>query len=530
VNKRPVAKILYGNGFPSGGAATKRCLHIAKGFAENGFDVEVLIFRPTERPNRIENRLPEGTFEGVRFKYVTKSMIWPPGLLGRIVKYYSGLLRLRSYLKKIHKTKPLDLLVSANYYGYLSARSATGFCRKRGIPSVIFQDEYPGFILNSSVKFRALNRRIILGLMRKFTIIAVISDELFNFWNNALHGRHLKEEVATLRAELPEISDEELLSGCPHGEEKNAPALFNSAPSPQGLNPQGFSGETHPFYESAKNIVKVGLTAALPDGILLSKKYDFGYFFFTGFTKMRFFSEDIRKDEPEVLIQAFTLVLKRHPEIKLVIGGDRDEELVEYCAQMGISDSVLFAGKLPENEYFSAIRYSLAAVLPRPDTLQTKASVPYRLGDYLIAGAKVISSDVGEIKKIAGSLESRATQLPETDKKAAVKRGENTYSETSELPGNVEMISFYQPGNAEDLSEKMCRVIEEREQPGDAVSWENLSSIDGEPTPGNRSFSEGGLSDAKASATNYLQWAFEPKSALIPLVSRLAEYLSLKKN
>ncbi|MBK7869023.1 MAG: hypothetical protein IPJ75_19615 [Ignavibacteriales bacterium] len=53
----PNVKIIFGNGFPHGGASTKRCYHIAKGLQENGCTAEIVVFRGTERGENTENKL-----------------------------------------------------------------------------------------------------------------------------------------------------------------------------------------------------------------------------------------------------------------------------------------------------------------------------------------------------------------------------------------------------------------------------------------------------------------------------------------
>lgn len=360
----PAVKIIYGNGFPHGAAATRRCLHIAKGLQANGINCEVIIFRGTEREGRYENTSRQGIYEGVPYRYIPEGLLWPSGLVAKAYNYYMGLFSTFRLLASEDKTSTIDSVILAGYYGHLTGWLVTRFCRKRAIPSVIFTDEYPDFMLARNARFRHIKMLLTFVFTRRFEIVAVISKALFDYWQPVI-GRSV-------------------------------------------------------------NVIRYSLTAEIPSDISEKKPFDFEYLFYSGFSRMRLGRGFLEKDEPEVLLQAFALVCKKVPELRLVISGQKDNDLAKLVVSLGVEESVIFAGKVGDSEYFSMIRNAAACILPRPATLQTKGSIPYRLGEYLLAGGWVISSDVGEIKSIVG---------------------------------NSEGVLFYRPGDAEDLAVAIEKVL-----------------------------------------------------------------------
>lgn len=357
--------MIYGNGFPKGAAATRRCLHIAKGLQANGITTEVVIFRGTEREGKTENTERQGIYEGVPFRYIPESLDWPSGILGRAYNYYMGLLSTFRELSLEDQTSPIDAVILAGYYGHIAGWLVTRFCRKRAIPSVIFADEYPDFMLSHNTRFRFLKMFLLFTVTRRFSIMAVISNALYDYWQPVIGKR--------------------------------------------------------------VTVIRYPLTAQIPIDIPVAKPFDFEYFFYSGFSRMRLGRGFLEKDEPDVLLKAFALAGKSHPGLHLVITGEKNEALVEQAGKLGVEERVVFTGKVGESEYFSMIRHAAACILPRPETLQTKGSIPYRLGEYLLAGGWVISSDVGEVKDIIG---------------------------------NSEGVLFYRPGDAEDLTARITTALE----------------------------------------------------------------------
>ena len=367
----PRVKIIFGNGFPRGGAAARRCLHIAKGLQANGISVEVLIFRGTEREGKVENIELQEVYEGIPFRYIPGSLVWPTGIFRRAYNYYMGLFSTFRTLVQERRTSPVDALILAGYYGHLPGWLVTRFCRKLAIPSTIFADEYPDFLLKPKSRLLFVQSFLSSLVTRRFTVMAVISKALYDYWQ--------------------------------------------------------------PVIGTRVNVIHYPLTAETPDNISEKSPFDFNYLFYSGFSRMRLGSGFLEKDEPDVLLKAFSLVVEKYSDLKLVITGEKNDSLVELVRTLGIEDQVIFAGKVGKNEYFSMIHHAAACIIPRPKTLQTKGSIPYRLGEYLLSGGYVISSDVGEIREIVGDNEG---------------------------------IVFYTPGKVEDLAGKIRSVLSEVKEGG----------------------------------------------------------------
>jgi glycosyltransferase involved in cell wall biosynthesis len=63
--------------FPIGMAGTNRIISWASILASSGVTIKVYIIKPTEHPNNIQNKLTNGIFKGISYKYVNKTTIWP---------------------------------------------------------------------------------------------------------------------------------------------------------------------------------------------------------------------------------------------------------------------------------------------------------------------------------------------------------------------------------------------------------------------------------------------------------------------
>ncbi|MBW2064748.1 MAG: glycosyltransferase family 4 protein [Deltaproteobacteria bacterium] len=105
----------------------------------------------------------------------------------------------------------------------------------------------------------------------------------------------------------------------------------------------------------------------------------------------------------DYLIKAIPLVLKRFPEVNLVVVGDGPQkaDLVRLSHDLGIGDKVVFAGKIPQ-EILSAY-YSRAEAFVLP-SIVSKRGETEGLGLVLLeamaCGTPVIGSDVGGIPDI----------------------------------------------------------------------------------------------------------------------------------
>ena len=103
------------------------------------------------------------------------------------------------------------------------------------------------------------------------------------------------------------------------------------------------------------------------------------------------------KEETNALIEVAKHIFKKHCDWKLVIIGDasRIEDKITSYVGNGIVEctGVLSYNQLPDRLVHAGI-----LILPRSKQEYSNAGFPIKLGEYLLTGAPVIATDVGEIK------------------------------------------------------------------------------------------------------------------------------------
>jgi len=107
------------------------------------------------------------------------------------------------------------------------------------------------------------------------------------------------------------------------------------------------------------------------------------------------------RDNIDVLIKAFVLISNKHPDVYLVVGGfcteDERKQLENLILDLKISSRVNLLEYLPRAEIVNYIMHSDILVMVRAKDLETQASFPSKLTEYLVTSKPVISVNVGEI-------------------------------------------------------------------------------------------------------------------------------------
>lgn len=107
------------------------------------------------------------------------------------------------------------------------------------------------------------------------------------------------------------------------------------------------------------------------------------------------------KDGLDKLIVSFAQISKDFPDIYLyVIGQGSIKEKnsnVELINRLGLTDKVVFIGKVPADQIPQLLIDAEMCVLARPDSLQSKCGFPTKLGEYLLTGNPVVVTNVGDI-------------------------------------------------------------------------------------------------------------------------------------
>lgn len=112
-----------------------------------------------------------------------------------------------------------------------------------------------------------------------------------------------------------------------------------------------------------------------------------------------------RARQLDVLIDAFALVLRRHPGATLLlvgsapINGDVDW-LKVHAASLGLLDRVDFAGAVPMAQAWERVRKASVCVSPIPPGPLHDVSSPTKLVEYLALGVPVVANDIPDQKEL----------------------------------------------------------------------------------------------------------------------------------
>lgn len=110
------------------------------------------------------------------------------------------------------------------------------------------------------------------------------------------------------------------------------------------------------------------------------------------------------KDGVDDLIRSFAVVVKKNPNVKLYIIGNKPGQgqsfkNLELAEKLGIAEKVVFTGKLSPNQIPQLLKNAEVLALERPDNIQAKYGFPTKLGEYLMTGNPVVLTDVGDISR-----------------------------------------------------------------------------------------------------------------------------------
>ena len=111
------------------------------------------------------------------------------------------------------------------------------------------------------------------------------------------------------------------------------------------------------------------------------------------------------KDGLQDLLKAIAILAGRNHDISLLIIGDATfgksllPGLKEECATLGITDRVSFTGLVTTDEVRKYLSDCLLLAITRPDTIQTKAGFPTKLGEYFALMKPVLATRFGDMER-----------------------------------------------------------------------------------------------------------------------------------
>jgi len=108
------------------------------------------------------------------------------------------------------------------------------------------------------------------------------------------------------------------------------------------------------------------------------------------------------KDGVGTLLNVFSRISQDYLDCKLVLiggyySGDRVAEYRKRAELLGIGEKVVLTGPVNRDEIPGYLARSTVLVLARPNTQQTQAGFPTKLGEYLASGRPVVTTLAGEI-------------------------------------------------------------------------------------------------------------------------------------
>jgi glycosyltransferase involved in cell wall biosynthesis len=108
-----------------------------------------------------------------------------------------------------------------------------------------------------------------------------------------------------------------------------------------------------------------------------------------------------KRDSIDVLVKAFAVISSKHPDLHLVLGGfcseKEKEQLESLILDLKVSPKVNLLKYLPRQEIIRYINYSDILVMVRGNDMESQASFPSKLTEYLATSKPVVTVNVGEI-------------------------------------------------------------------------------------------------------------------------------------
>jgi glycosyltransferase involved in cell wall biosynthesis len=111
-------------------------------------------------------------------------------------------------------------------------------------------------------------------------------------------------------------------------------------------------------------------------------------------------SSSFVKDGVDILLQSFSIVADKYPDVKLKIAAFMEADggkMLALINELHLKDKVEYVGELRRDEIPDFITNAELLILPRPNSRQAQGGFPTKLGEYLASGNPVCVTVVGEI-------------------------------------------------------------------------------------------------------------------------------------
>lgn len=324
-----------GEGFPNGNASTSRINLYARGLINAGGRVLILCLGPSEYPDvSILNRDVKGDKDGVEFEYTSGTPIRGKTHIEQKWLVFKGFVMAAWRIWCLNNTKCVNALILYSDRGI--AILFFWFIAKLCRAKYIYEcNEQPFYQAEYSIFWRVVSFIFTHTLYLLFDGAIVISNYLCEYML-----KRMRPSASLLK--VPILVDVEQ-----------------------------FSSVTSSALISGKYIAYCGTLNEAKDGVY-------------------------------TLMKAYAKIYDEFPNLKLVLIGDTIKEsrittFRFYAENLGISDRVVFTGRVARNELPSYMAHASLLALARPYSRQSEAGFSTKLGEYLVTGKPVLVTKTGEI-------------------------------------------------------------------------------------------------------------------------------------
>jgi glycosyltransferase involved in cell wall biosynthesis len=111
---------------------------------------------------------------------------------------------------------------------------------------------------------------------------------------------------------------------------------------------------------------------------------------------------DNRRDGIDVLLKAFSYVVKSLNEVKLYIIGDGPDlqKMIKLCSKLQLHKNVVFTGWIPFSQLTRILPTFSTGVVPSKKTLLNEMVIPRKTFEYMAAGLPVVASNLPAIREV----------------------------------------------------------------------------------------------------------------------------------
>lgn len=323
---------VFNSSYPIGAVSTHRTHNLAKGLVSAGAEVELIVAHPTEKLNHVLNLNVRGNFEGVNYKYISKSTIRRNNFILR--KLTDFICHLKLFIFILINRLSFDALIvigpSFDFRLFLPLAAKIS-----GLRTFIEINEYP-FVGKSDSIYTKFKRWIFLNLIiPQYDGHIVISE---NLKKEITKYKSRKSEII----KIPIISDNLIIEKITGSSPFLEPYIFHAGSLLE--NKDGILGILEAF------------------GIAVSKL-----------------------DMP--LKYVFTGKPENSPHFN---------EIINLIEKYNLEDRIIFTGYISNDDISRYFSNASLAIINKYDTLQNRYCFATKLTEYIRYGIPVITTNIGE--------------------------------------------------------------------------------------------------------------------------------------